>query len=396
MNEILTQAMTLSKEMVEVRRHIHQHAEAGLDLPVTSAYVKQKLEDMGYEVQRIGTSGLTAIAGDSKKGKTILLRADMDALPMREESGLSFASATDAAHCCGHDMHTAMLLGAAKLIKTREPHLCGSVKFLFQPGEETEFGALRMLEHGILENPRPDAVLGLHVNAKAPAGRLDYGKGCTFSSSNNFDIEVIGRGGHAARPHETIDPIKVANYIYSALQTLRSSETKPMDPLIFTITAIHGGSSYNTISDTVTMKGTMRAYDEEVRQKALKRIVEICEGVAQTFHAKAEVKFTMGVPPLYCSPEFTDELLSYAAEVGLPVIASENEIKMGAEDFSFLTAEYPDTSGYLFLGAGPDEHSGFPYGQHSPKVVFNEEVMPYGAAVMAVCAMKWLQKHGDH
>lgn len=395
MKEILSSAMALKDEMVETRRFIHRNAESGLHLPVTAAYVRQKLTAMGYDVHVIGTneSGLTAIAGDPAKGKVILLRADMDALLMKEESGLPFASETNAAHCCGHDMHTAMLLCAAKLIKEQEGRLNGAVKFMFQPGEETGNGALDMMNHGILENPKPDAVLGIHVNAKAPAGRLDYGKGSTFSSNNDIDIVIKGRGGHGARPHETVDPIKVANHIYLALQSIRTSEVEPAQTYIFTITSISGGSTYNTIPDTVKMKGTMRAYDEKVRQETLQRIQEICQGVAHSFKAEAEVTFSAGIPQMYCSPEFTDEILSYVSELLPPgAVAEKNEIKMGSEDFSFITALYPDTSAYLFIGAGPDERTGFTYGQHSPGVVFNEEVMPYGAAVMAESAMKWLER----
>lgn len=395
MKDILSSAMALKDEMVETRRFIHRNAESGLHLPVTAAYVRQKLTAMGYDVHVVGTneSGLTATAGDPAKGKVILLRADMDALLMKEESGLPFASETNAAHCCGHDMHTAMLLCAAKLIKEQEGRLNGAVKFMFQPGEETGNGALDMMNHGILKNPKPDAVLGLHVNAKAPAGRLDYGKGSTFSSNNDIDIVIKGRGGHGARPHETVDPIKVANHIYLALQSIRTSEVGPAQTYIFTITSISGGSTYNTIPDTVKMKGTMRAYDELVRQETLQRIQEICQGVAHSFKAEAEVTFSAGIPQMFCSPEFTDEILSYASELLPPgAVAEKNEIKMGSEDFSFITALYPDTSAYLFIGAGPDEGTGFPYGQHSPEVVFNEEVMPYGAAVMAESAMKWLER----
>lgn len=395
MNEILFRAMELKEEMLKNRRFLHRNAESGLCLPVTSGFVKEKLENMGYAVESVGESGLSAVAGDAGKGKTILLRADMDALPMKEESGLSFASGTDAAHCCGHDMHTAMLLAAAEILKEREQELSGAVKFMFQPGEETGGGASRMLDCGILENPRPSAVLGLHVNAKAPACRLDYGKGCTFSSNNNIDIEIKGRGGHGARPHEAVDPIKAAVQIYTALQTIRVSEVAPASPFIFTITSIHGGSSYNSIPGTVTMKGTMRAYDESVRQKALERIREICESVARTFKAEANVLLPDGIPPMYCSPDYTDEMLSYAADiVGAGQIAPGPEVKMGSEDFAFVTALYPESSGYLFIGAGPDAFTGYPFGQHSPSVVFNEEIMPYGAAILAECAMKWLQNKG--
>lgn len=391
MDNLLNSAMAQKDELINIRRYIHQNAETGMHLPLTFAYVKACLENMGYAVQKIGDSGLMAVAGGKKEGKTILLRADMDALPMKEESGLSFASENGRSHCCGHDMHTAMLLGAAKLLKEREHNISGRVKFLFQPGEEVGIGAQEMLQSGALETPVPDAVLALHVNAKAPAGRLDYGRECTFASNNDIDIEITGQGGHGARPHEAVDPIKVANQIYTALQTIRVSEIKPMDTLILTITSIHGGNSYNAIPDVVTMKGTMRAYDETVRATAINRIREISQSIAEMYHAKAEVRISTGIPSMYCSPGFTDELLEYAGRVqGKEKIAEAPEVKMGSEDFSFITEKYPNTSAYLFIGAGPDASTGFPYGQHSPKVVFNEEILPQGAAVMAACALSWL------
>ena len=393
MNDILTRALQLKDEIIENRRYLHQNAELGLDLPITSAYIKEKLEEMGYSVKTVGKSGLCVTVGKAGT-KTILLRADMDALPLNEESGLPFSSKTDAAHCCGHDMHAAMLLGASKLLKELESNLKGMVKLVFQPGEETGNGAKEMLDNGILESPIPDAVLAMHVNAKAPAGRLDYGKGCTFCSNDNLEIVVQGQGGHGARPHESIDPIKVAVQIYQALQTIRTSEINPMQTMILTITSINGGNSYNSIPSSVVIKGTLRTYDENVRQKAVKRIKELSESVAKSYSASAEVTFLDSLPPMYCSEGFTDEILGYAADiVSKDNISNVPEVKMGSEDFAFITEKYPDTSGYLFLGAGPDDKNGYPYGQHNTKVVFNEDVMPYGASVMAHCAIKWLENH---
>lgn len=393
MNDILTRALQLKEEIIENRRYLHQNAELGLDLPKTSAYIKEKLEEMGYCVKTVGKNGLCVTVG--KEGtKTILLRADMDALPLNEESGLPFASKTDAAHCCGHDMHAAMLLGASKLLKELESNLKGTVKLIFQPGEETGNGAQEMLDNGILESPIPDAVLAMHVNAKAPAGRIDYGKGCTFCSNDNLEIVINGQGGHGARPHESIDPIKVAVQVYQALQTIRTSEINPMETMILTITSINGGNSYNSIPSSVIIKGTLRTYDEKVRQKAVKRIKELSENIAKSYSASAKVTFLDSLPPMYCSEGFTDEMLGYAADIVCKDnISDVPEIKMGSEDFAFITSKYPETSGYFFLGAGPDAKNGYPYGQHNPKVVFNEDVLPLGASVMAHCAIKWLENH---
>lgn len=389
MNQFLERAMELKESMIQDRRYIHRYAEQGMILPLTSAYVQKRLEEMGYEPVRMGKSGLCAAAGSGKP--VILLRADMDALPLREESGLDFASQTDSAHCCGHDLHTAMLLSAAQMIKEKEQELKGTVKFMFQPGEEVGKGALEMLDCGILEEPVPQAVLGLHVNAKSPLCRLDYGKGCTFSSNDSITIKITGRGGHGARPQEAIDPVKTGCHIYMALQSIKANSVSPLKPVILTITAINGGNSHNLIPDTMEMKGTLRTYDEETRTEVMNQIRERVRGTARAFGADAEVLFGEGLPPMICGERFTDQILGYASEVvGTGRIAPHGEVKMGSEDFAFITEKYPDSCAYLFIGAGPDEKNGFPYGQHNSKVVFNEAVMPWGAAVMVQSAVSWL------
>lgn len=389
MNQFLQRAFELKEKMVQDRRNIHRNAECGMTLPFTSAYVQARLEEMGYKTEPVGRSGLMAVAG--KRGPVILLRADMDALPMGEESGLEFSSITSSAHCCGHDLHTSMLLAAAQMLKEREGELAGTVKFMFQPGEEVGTGAKEMVEQGILDSPVPNAVLGMHVNAKSPLYQLNYGKGYTFCSNDNLTIRVTGRGGHGARPQEAIDPVKVGCHVYMALQSIKANSVSPLKPVILTITAMNGGSGYNLIPDTMELKGTLRTYDNETREDVMIQIREKAETVARAFGAEAEVSFGESVPPVVCAEAFTDEILEYASEiVGKERIAAQGEVKMGSEDFSFITEKYPDSCGYLFIGAGPNEEEGFPYGQHNSKVVFNEDVMPYGAAVMANSAMRWL------
>ena len=389
MNQFLQRAFELKEKMVQDRRNIHRNAECGMTLPFTSAYVQARLEEMGYKTEPVGRSGLMAVAG--KRGPVILLRADMDALPMGEESGLEFSSITSSAHCCGHDLHTSMLLAAAQMLKEREGELAGTVKFMFQPGEEVGTGAKEMVEQGILDSPVPNAVLGMHVNAKSPLYQLNYGKGYTFCSNDNLTIRVTGRGGHGARPQEAIDPVKVGCHVYMALQSIKANSVSPLKPVILTNTEMNGGSGYNLIPDTMELKGTLRTYDNETREDVMIQIREKAETVARAFGAEAEVSFGESVPPVVCAEAFTDEILGYASEiVGKERIAAQGEVKMGSEDFSFITEKYPDSCGYLFIGAGPNEEEGFPYGQHNSKVVFNEDVMPYGAAVMANSAMRWL------
>ena len=395
MDKIFCRAQELKEETISNRRYLHQNPELGLALPVTSAFVHEKLKAMGYQVKRLGSSGLTVLAGKAGAGKTILLRADMDALPMREESSLEFAAQNEISHCCGHDLHTAMLLTAAKIIKEQEDRLMGQVKFLFQPGEETADGALEMISEGILNDPKPDSVLAMHVNAKAPLGKLDYGRGIAFCSNDNLEIIIKGEGGHGARPHEARDPLKTAIHLYQALQTIRTGDISSMEPIILTITVINGGSTYNVIPDEVIMKGTLRTYDEGAQNKVLERIREICQNIGSAFNNEINIELKDKLLPLYCTPAFTDEILIYCREIlGADKVSAVNEIKMGSEDFSFISSKYPAASGYLFIGAGPDDESCYPYGQHSPKVIYNEAVLPLGAAVMAGSAIKWLQNNG--
>ena len=395
MNDFLKRTLELKDEMIAVRRELHRHPELGFDLEFTKPFVKKKLEDMGYSVKESGKAGLTCMSGDPAKGKVILVRADMDALPLNEESGLPFASENPGqGHCCGHDMHTTMLLAAAKVLKEREDELCGAVKFMFQPAEETGAGARDMIASGILADPKPDAVMAMHVNAKSPAFRLNYGKGCTFASNNSIDIHIKGKGCHGARPHEGIDPLKVAVHTYIALQSYISSEVNPMETVIMSITSIEGGGGYNSIPGEAHMKGTLRAYKEELRLKAIDRIKDICESCGKLFGAEVTVEFSEGLKPVFCSPSFTDEILGYAAEViGRENISDEPEVKMGSEDFAEVTNEYPDTSAYLFIGAGPDKDTAYEVGQHNSKVVFNEDILPYGAAVSANCAFEYLKNN---
>ena len=394
MNRFLKRAFELKDEMIEDRRYIHQNAERGMNLPLTLNYVKNKLEQIGCVTEIIGEYGLTAVIGDVNSENVILLRADMDALPMIEENDLEFKTKTDSAHCCGHDLHTAMLLTAARILKENENEIKGAVKLMFQPGEEVGTGAKYMVANGILNNPVPKAVMGMHVNAKSPLGMINYGKGYTFSSNNSITINVYGKGGHGARPQETVDPIKVACHIYMAIQSIKANSITPMSPVILTLTAINGGSSFNLIPDKVEIKGTLRTYDEAIRQDVIKQIREKTEIIASAFDAKAEVIFGDDIPPVICSEKFTDELLGYASEiVGNEKIADKNEIKMGSDDFAFVTERYPGNSAYLFIGTGPNEHEGYVYGQHSTKVIFNEDALPYGAAILAQSAFKWLDNH---
>lgn len=382
---ILNEAKALQPTTVADRRYLHQHPEIGHDLPKTRQYVMERLTAMGYQPQEICPCGIVATIG--QPGKTLLLRADMDALPMREESGLPFASQIDAAHTCGHDIHTAMLLCAAQLLKNHEDQLQGTVKLMFQPAEETISGASAMIQAGILQSPAVDAAVAIHVSSEHPTGVVYYRAGDIYASADGFAIVITGKGGHGAAPHSCIDPINIAAQTYIALQTIISREKDPAKQAVLTIGSIHGGSANNIIPETVEMLGTLRTYDPAVRQMAKTRIVQMAQSIAAMYGGTSEVKFFNGTPAMYADDELTQQVVDCLQQV-LPeeALAQFPIIFSGSEDFAEISAQVPATMLMLGCAAGADFYS-----HHNPKVCFDEAAMPYGAAAYAGCALEWLK-----
>ena len=384
-------ANDLCKELMENRRYFHANAEVGLHMPKAKAYVMSKLKEYGLEPQECG-EGVTATLGSG--GKVILLRADMDALPMSEESGLSFACPTgEQAHTCGHDFHAAMLLTAAKMLKEDEAALKGTVKFMFQPAEETFEGSRNMIEHGILENPRPDAALAYHVSpGKLPIGTYLYNdSGTMMFSVDTFEIHIQGKGSHGAYPHLSIDPINIGTHIYLALQELIARESDPSDACLLTVGQFTAGSAANIIPDTAVIKGTMRTNKKEAREKLVRRLKEVSEATAAVYGGSADVVFTCSVPTLVCDGSLTKEIVGYMTELPIPNAVGYSGIAASAsEDFALIAERVP--SAFMYLSAGyPDERGDYP--AHNPKVQFNEDVLPIGAACLAHSAVRWLEEH---
>lgn len=349
---------------------------------------------MGYRVSHVGP-GLTATAGQGSP--VLLLRADMDALEMAEESGLPFASmAKGKAHCCGHDTHSAMLLGAAKMLKENEGSLKGTVKFMFQPGEETGNGADEMLNAGILEHPTVDAAMAFHVDAALPLGKFNYSKGPTFCSNDVFTIIVTGKSSHGARPHQGVDAINASAYMITSLQSLISRESTPTETCIMTICSIESDTKvFNVFPQKVTMKGSVRTYNPEQRRLLVRRLEEVVKGIAATFNCTALISYDHQQEPLLVDNDMEMEMRGYLDEVleGEAAVVEPPIMKMGSEDFAGVTNRIP--SSYFFIGAGPDRENGYFCSQHNPKVVYNEEMLPLGAAGYAYCAQRWLENHGD-
>lgn len=384
-------ALELKDETIANRRHIHKNAETGLDLPKTKAYVMEKLTEYGLEPKDCGY-GVTATLG--KGGKVLLLRADMDALPMPEESGEEFACPTGKeAHTCGHDFHAAMLLTAAKMLKEKEDTLEGTIKFMFQPAEETFEGSKNMIENGILENPPVDAALAYHVSpGKMPIGLFMYNdKDTMMYSVDGFKITIHGKGSHGAYPHVGVDPINIGVHIHLALQELIARESDPTHSCVLTIGQFAGGTAANIIPETAVLQGTIRTNKPEARELLVRRMKEVAEKTATVYNGTVDIEMISEVPPLICNPKLTDEVVGYMQELGIPGLTPYPGISASAsEDFAVIAEKVPST--FMYLSAGYlDERGQYP--AHHPKAQFNEDVCPIGAACLAHCASQWLKNN---
>lgn len=384
-------ALELRDEIVANRRYFHTNAEVGLNMPKAQAYVMQKLTEYGLEPKECG-HGVTATVG--KGGKCILLRADMDALPMAEESGLDFACPTGTeAHTCGHDFHAAMLLVAAKMLKENEEALEGTVKFMFQPAEETFEGAKNMIENGILENPAPDAALAYHVTSgRMPVGIYMYNAaGTMMFSVDGFKIHIKGKGAHGAYPHSSIDPINIGVHTYLALEALIAREADPSKSCVMTIGNFSAGSAANIIPDTALLQGTIRTNDKAARELLVRRMKEVAVKTAEVYGGTAEIEMISECPPLICDPKLTNEIVGYMQAMNIPGAMPYPGVSASAsEDFATIAEKIPST--FMYLSAGYlDERGDAP--AHNPKAQFNEDVCPIGASSLAHCATEWLKNN---
>lgn len=384
-------ALELNEETIANRRYLHTNAETGLDMPKAKAFVMKKLKEYGLEPKECGY-GVTAKLG--KGGKVLMLRADMDALPMPEESGEPFACPTGKeAHACGHDFHAAMLLTAAKMLKENESELEGTVKFMFQPAEETFEGGKNMIENGILENPKVDAALAYHVAAgQMPVGIYMYNdNGTMMYSVDGFRITINGKGSHGAYPQKSIDPINVAVHVYLALEAIMAREVDPTKACVMTVGKFEAGTAANIIPDTAVLEGTIRSNDNEARQLMVRRMKETAQKTAECFGASADITMLSEVPPLICDPKLTDEIVGYMKEIGIPNLTPYPEVSSSAsEDFASIAEKVPAT--FMYLSAGYTDERG-QYGAHNPKVQFNEDVCPIGSSCLAYCAIQWLKNN---
>lgn len=396
---LLTEARALLPGIVAVRREIHRAPEAGIHLPRTQATILRELADLDLSVSvGAGLSSVVAVLEGARPGRTMLLRADMDALPQQEDTGLPFASqVAGVMHACGHDTHTAMLIGAARLLTARRDRLAGRVVFMFQPGEELGGGAERMIDEGLLapaDGPPVDGAFALHIATRHEAGTVHLRPGPQFAAADTLRITVHGRAGHAAAPHKALDPVPVACEIVQALQTMVTRTIGAFEPVVVTVTSITAGRACNVIPETAELSGTYRTLSEPSRQAVRDGITRVAHGVATAHSATADVELVDGYPALHNDPDFAALVRGAAATVVGPTNVRElPHPTMGGEDFSYVLQRVPGTMAYL--GACPaDRTPGAAPDNHSNHVVYEEDALAVGTAVHCAVTEAFLSESG--
>lgn len=385
--DLLEEASALQQQLVKWRRALHQIPETGIHLPQTMAFIKARLDELDIAYQAYDE--ISCIVAEIGTGdKCFLLRSDMDALPIKEEAEVSFRAVNGCMHGCGHDMHAAILLGTAQLLKAHEEELNGTVKLLFQSGEEVFQGGKAAIAAGVLENPQVEAAFAMHVIAMLPAGILMTGKE-PMASVDGFKITVIGHGGHGSMPEVCVDPINAAVQVYLALQSLIAREIGGTEEAVLTIGQLAAGETANVIPERAVLQGTLRTFKKEVRERLVNRIREVADGVAKTYRCQMEYEALSACPGVVTDDEVTSQ-----AGKSIQALLPQAQIitgahGMGSEDFAEITDRVPGA--YYMIGAGPKDPDKR-LGQHNPKIEFNEDVLSIGAAIYAKTAADWLKK----
>lgn len=401
-NQILIkEARDLHETIVKWRRELHQIPETGVETPLTEAFVCARLDELGIPYRKeVGGHGVVAHLEGKSDGPVFAIRADMDGLPIKEETGLPFASTNGCMHACGHDAHAAMGLGAAALLAKHRDELAGAVKFLFQPGEEGcpegYGGAKRMLDDGALEAPAPQAMVGLHTGAiwkeGFRSGDVGIHYGGIMACMDRFELVIKGKGSHGAYPQGSVDPISIAVRVISQLQTIVSREVDPLNPAVITIGEIHAGTAFNIIPGDCRITGTVRALDQETRQFIASRIEEMAHGVARSMRGDIDFHYGWeGPAPVVNDPAITQALRDVAEDMlGAERVREIPKPSMGGEDVAFFLEKVPGT--FFFL-AGCDPEKGQTWPHHNSRFDIDEEVLWEGPALFAGMAMDWLGKN---
>ena len=376
-------------ELLDLRRSIHADPELGLDCPRTRDKLEAALADLPLTIRRSERcSGFIAELQGAGTGRTVLLRGDMDALPIHENTGLDFASKVDGCmHACGHDSHSAMLAAAARMLCASREQIRGRILFMFQPGEEGHHGARIMLEEGLLGDPLPDAAFALHIWPTLPHGAVACRAGAMLASTDTLKANIVGRGGHAAMPHDAIDPIPVAAEVVLALQAEVARRTPVTDPIVLSITRISAGTTHNVLPDRVELLGTLRTLSPEGRARGRAAFERICTHVAAAHGCSAEVSIEPGYPPTINDPRAADMVRDIAGDTYVELPASN----MGGEDFSYVLEKLPGAM--AFLGVAPEgEETEGRAPLHNPRMMIDEAVLPKGVALHCAFATRFLEE----
>ena len=392
MTDFLSEAQSLFEYTQSLRRDFHTHPELGFHEVRTAGIVARELNMLGLETHTgMAGTGVVALLEGTKPGPVILLRADMDALPIIEETGAGYASQNPGVmHACGHDGHTAILLTVAKMLHARRDQLAGTVKFMFQPAEEGMGGAEKMIESGVLENPKIDLTLGLHLWNEKPVGWFGISNGAFMAGAEIFKVKIIGKGGHGAAPHISVDPVLAAAQVINALQGIVARNVAPLQSSVVSVCTVHGGEAFNVIPPAVELTGTIRTFEPEVRNLVLKRFEETVRGVAEAMGCQAEIDLQRLTPATVNYPEVATIVQATACEMFPNAnIDSGLYTTMGSEDFSFILEKVPGC--FFFVGSANPE-KGLNAGHHHPKFDFDEVVLPHAAALLSAATFSLLAK----
>ncbi len=382
-------------ELVATRRDLHMHPETGFEVQRTAGIVADRLRALNLDavVTGIGQTGVKGVLKGGKPGKTLLIRADMDALPIEEETGLEFRSQNPGKmHACGHDGHTSILLTAARILARRRAEIPGTIVFCFQPAEEGGGGARAMMADGIMENPTVDASIGLHLWQDFPLGEVVVVSGAAMSGANGYHVTIQGQGGHGAMPHKTVDALLVAATIVSNLQILISREVDPLQPVVVTVGSLHAGSAANVIADTAEFRGTTRFFDAGVSDFVAKRFPQIVQTMAESMRATATVDYWRGGHPVMNDPHMADLVREAASAVVGAEHVKPGPPLMPSEDYSEFTARVP--SCYFFVGSHNKE-TGQVWDHHHPKFDFDERALSIGVEIMVDTALRYLNENAS-
>ncbi len=382
-------AQEMGPQLVEDRRHLHRHPDLSGAEQATAAFIGQRLRRLGLQPREMvdGRAVVADIEGGAGAGRRLLIRADIDALPIQEQGPERpyRSEVPGVMHACGHDAHVAVALGVARALCELRPQLSGGVRLVFQPAEETAGGAAEMIASGAMDDPVVEGALGLHIWSGVPAGQVGVRDGAIFASADEFWVEVRGRGGHGALPHQALDPVPIASLLVLALQTLVSRETSPFEAAVVTIGKVQGGQAFNVIPETVRLTGTVRAFSEELRLRLLRRIGETAAGIAGAFGATAETVRGAGCPPVVCAPAMSN-LVRRAVEASPGAELVEPDPITVGDDFSLFLERAPGC--YFLLGAG-NSAAGITAPHHHPEFDIDESCLAVGVEVMLRAAMEF-------